>query len=118
MSEELAKYINDKLFELGDDPNDKCHRIGFMGGTYPDKETNLGGMSKEPMLKFFVEILNSRGFEKMNDPTYIKEQIEANPVWNLAFVLSEIENDNAPIGWGKYIYRAELLMQHFDIKVK
>lgn len=54
----------------------------------------------------------------MNDPTYVRELIDANPVWELAFTISEIENDNAPLGWGRYIYRAELLLAHYDIKRK
>ena len=29
----------------------------------------------------------------MNDPTYVKDEIEANPAWDLAFTLSEIQND-------------------------
>jgi len=39
----------------------------------------------------------------MSDPTYIKDEIDANPIWKAAFIMSEIMNDNAPIGWGKYI---------------
>ena len=54
----------------------------------------------------------------MSDPTYVKEQIEAKPEWDLAFVLSEIMNDAAPIGWGKYIYVAECLLAHYEIKAK
>lgn len=54
----------------------------------------------------------------MPDPTYVKKTIEANPVWDLAFVLSEISNDNAPIGWSQYITVARCLLAHYDIKVK
>lgn len=50
------------------------------------------------------------------DPTYKQAEIEANPTWHLAWVLSEIQNDNAPIGWGQYIHTAELLMRRFDIQ--
>lgn len=39
----------------------------------------------------------------MNDPTYNKPDIDDNPVWKLAFLLSELDNDNAPIGWSEYI---------------
>jgi hypothetical protein len=52
------------------------------------------------------------------DPTYVKEVIDRNPVWKLAFVLSEIQNDNAPIGWGKYIRVAECLLRFFTITPK
>jgi len=54
----------------------------------------------------------------MRDPTYAKDEIEANPVWQLAFSLSEIENDNAPLGWGDYIFAAECLLAAYDIKRK
>lgn len=43
----------------------------------------------------------------MSDPTYVREEINANPVWRTAFILSECLNDRAPIGWGKYIWIAE-----------
>jgi hypothetical protein len=39
----------------------------------------------------------------MNDPTYDGKEIERNPVWKLAFFLSELFNDNAPLDWSKYI---------------
>ncbi len=54
----------------------------------------------------------------MNDPTFVREDINNNPVWELAFTMSEISNDNAPIGWGQYIYIAELLLNKYDIKSK
>lgn len=54
----------------------------------------------------------------MQDPTYNKEQIAANPEWDLAFVLSEIQNDKAPIGWSRYILAAKCLLAAFDIKRK
>jgi hypothetical protein len=53
-----------------------------------------------------------------NDPTYKKAEIEANPKWHLAWVLSEIQNDSAPIGWSRYIWIAECLLNAFDVKVK
>ena len=54
---------------------------------------------------------------EMTDPTYVTEEIKKNPVWDLAFVLSEIQNDNAPIGWSKYIFVAECLLAHYEITV-
>lgn len=41
------------------------------------------------------------------DPTYDELEIEANWVWRIAFLLSELYNDNAPLGWSKYIPAAE-----------
>ena len=52
----------------------------------------------------------------MTDPTYDRAEIENNPVWELAFTISEIHNDNAPLGWGRYKYLAECLLHHYDIK--
>lgn len=54
----------------------------------------------------------------MDDPTYDRKVINANPTWRLAFSLSEIQNDNAPIGWSKYIYVAECLLNNYNIKRK
>lgn len=51
----------------------------------------------------------------MNDPTYIRSEIESNPVWKLAFWMSEIDNDNAPIGWNKYIILARFLLDKFEL---
>ncbi len=55
---------------------------------------------------------------KMPDPTYVKEDIEARPEWDLAYTLSEIQNDNAPIGWSMYVWVAECLLNHYDITPK
>ena len=49
----------------------------------------------------------------MNDPTYIKAQINANPEWKLAWIFSEIDNDNAPIGWFKYIHLAKYVIKNY-----
>lgn len=46
----------------------------------------------------------------MADPTYDAFRISENPVWLLAWTLSEIQNDNAPLGWGKHIHVAERLI--------
>jgi hypothetical protein len=54
----------------------------------------------------------------MSDPTYDKKIIKRNPIWELAFSLSEIMNDNAPLGWGKYIFTAECLLNNYSIKRK
>ncbi len=54
----------------------------------------------------------------MNDPTYVETEIEANITWHVAWVLSEILNDNAPIGWSKYIGEARCLLAAFDMTPK
>lgn len=48
------------------------------------------------------------------DPTYVTAAIDANPAWRLAFRLSEIDNDNAPIGWGDYITLANWLIRELQ----
>lgn len=54
----------------------------------------------------------------MKDPTYVKSEIEANLEWHVAWTLSEIENDQAPLGWSKYIPRAQSLLAVFNITPK
>jgi hypothetical protein len=43
----------------------------------------------------------------MKDPTYKMDEIEGDGVWHIAFILSELWNHSAPIGWGKFIPLAE-----------
>lgn len=52
------------------------------------------------------------------DPTYIKGEIDANPAWKLAFELSEVDNDHAPIGWFRYIHIAAWLLNEFELVPK
>jgi len=52
----------------------------------------------------------------MSDPTYVKAEIDANPVWKLAWWMSEIDNDNAPIGWARYISLARAVIDRFQVK--
>lgn len=54
----------------------------------------------------------------MKDPTYIKSEIDKNPVWKKAFELSEVKNDNAPIGWSFYIPEAEKSFKEKKPKAK
>ena len=54
----------------------------------------------------------------MKDPTYSKEDIDKNPTWNLAFTMSELVNDNAPIGWGEYIMLSKMLLDRYEIRRK
>ena len=54
----------------------------------------------------------------MNDPTYDKEVIDANPVWELAFMISEMTNDNAPIGWSGNIMLAGMLIDKYTITLR
>ncbi|KKK55730.1 hypothetical protein LCGC14_3071620 [marine sediment metagenome] len=51
----------------------------------------------------------------MTDPTYEKEKIEADPIWRLAYLLSEFHNHNAPIGWSNFISDAQQLLEHYEM---
>jgi hypothetical protein len=46
------------------------------------------------------------------DPTYDRVSIEANPIWGIAFILSECFNNNAPIGWSRYIWAAREVIDY------
>ena len=52
------------------------------------------------------------------DPTYVQDKINAKPEWRLAFLMSEVLNDNAPLGWGRYIPCAEEILRNYDITRK
>lgn len=51
----------------------------------------------------------------MTDPTYVQAEIAANPIWALAFRLSEVDNDNAPIGWFRYVPMARWLLDNYTM---
>lgn len=50
------------------------------------------------------------------DPTYAKAEIDADPAWRLAWRLSEVDNDDAPIGWSRYIPLARWVLNHYEEK--
>lgn len=52
------------------------------------------------------------------DPTYDRDEIRSKPEWDLAWTISEIMNDNAPIGWSSYIFLAQCLQSKYEIKIK
>ena len=52
------------------------------------------------------------------DPTYNKIEIEAKIEWHVAWVLSEIENDSAPVGWSRFLGKATCLLAAFDMTPK
>lgn len=52
----------------------------------------------------------------MPDRTYVRAEIDANPTWRLAWRLSEVDNDNAPIGWSRYIPLARWLLSTFRMQ--
>jgi len=54
----------------------------------------------------------------MKDPTYIIEEIEQNPIYLMAWIMSEWFNDNAPIGWSNYIPTAESINNKLNVSIK
>jgi hypothetical protein len=53
----------------------------------------------------------------VEDFTYDKDVIETKREWALAFRLSEVHNDNAPIGWTHYIGLATWLFKNFNMNI-
>ena len=51
----------------------------------------------------------------INDPTYVMDEITANPEWKLAFLISEVLNDHAPLGWSKYIHTAKVIGRYYKL---
>lgn len=54
----------------------------------------------------------------MIDPTYDTNEIKKNEAWHVAWVLAQIKDDDAPIGWAKWIPTAECLLATFKITPK
>lgn len=52
------------------------------------------------------------------DKTYDRKVIDKDPIWKLAFWMSEIDNDNAPIGWNNYIPLARSLTDKYELVEK
>ena len=50
-----------------------------------------------------------------NDPTYNMDEIASNPEWKLAFLISEVLNDQAPLGWGNYTSVASVIMRRYKL---
>lgn len=53
----------------------------------------------------------------MIDPTYNISDIKKNPLWYTAWIISECLNDNAPLGWSKYIWIAEEINKHIKLSL-
>jgi hypothetical protein len=51
----------------------------------------------------------------MNDPIYRSDLINADPIWKLAFELSEVDNDDAPLGWSAYVPMARHLLSRYRL---
>lgn len=52
--------------------DDKTQRIQFMGGTWPNEETHLGGLCEEALAQFLAGALRRRlptGHSEKNDAT-------------------------------------------------
>lgn len=57
---ELGKAIARSIMSVGDEPNDKAHRIAFKGGTYPEGETDLGGLCEVALAAHIRGVLIDR----------------------------------------------------------
>ena len=65
-AESLAKHILD----IGDMPNSKCHRIQFMGGSYPDLEKSQGGLNEPALAKVIQKWFDNQISSGQNDYQY------------------------------------------------
>jgi len=50
---DLAKELNDALFEIADDPDCKCTRIAFKGGELMGQNVTLEGCVRNPLRRGF-----------------------------------------------------------------
>ena len=60
----IAAKITRELFELGDKPGSKVHRIEFRGGYWsPDRKTEVpqGGLNEDAMTKWLASALERHG---------------------------------------------------------
>ena len=46
----------------------------------------------------------------MSDPTYDRKAINRKTTWKIAYLISEMTNDDAPVGWGRFIPVAEVIV--------
>jgi hypothetical protein len=53
MIESLSRKVASEIFKEFNIGNDKCQRLEAKGGSYPDKETRLGGVCEQA----FAEML-------------------------------------------------------------
>lgn len=60
---DMAAALARGIFACGDEPNDKAQRIQFMGGSWPDSETNLGGLSEVALASLLVRLIETHKTE-------------------------------------------------------
>ena len=63
-----AEYLVELLFQAGDDRADKCQRIAFMGGKYPNNETMLGGFGRTGLKLWMTEKFYELDYVFSEDP--------------------------------------------------
>ena len=60
MAGKLATAITDEFFKLGSrDSIDKCQRIQFMTGSYPENEKPNGGLCERSFSDLVERVINS-----------------------------------------------------------
>lgn len=72
----LGTAMAKALLAVADDPDDKCHRIAFKGGDWPVSETDLGGMSEEPLARWIDWWLHDH-LPNLSETMQLKEEITA-----------------------------------------
>lgn len=78
MNKELAALITRKIFAIGDSySGNKCQRIQFMGGKWPDEETNNGGMNEDALCRFMEELLDTLPESQLPKVTAFNGQVMA-----------------------------------------
>ena len=71
--EDLAKLIARSIFKEGDWPT-ACHRIQFMGGSYPNQEVCQGGYNEPAFAKAVERALNLAAWDEKGEmPTLQSE---------------------------------------------
>ena len=63
-------------------------------------------LQEEELAEIIAMARHSLKLEEAFEAAISTEEINKNPILKRAFQLSELENDNAPIGWSKYIPQA------------
>ena len=54
----IGKHIARRVFSMGDRNGDKCQRLEFKGGNWPDNETSLGGICESSLASHIASILS------------------------------------------------------------
>lgn len=59
-AQNIALQLAKDIFEAGNNQDSHCHRIQFLGGSYPDNETPQGGMCEQSLACFISKSLSDQ----------------------------------------------------------